>query len=153
MSDYVCREIKKTHNLIHRVLEGRNKNSSDNNLTFPDRQVCRYLFCNDDKPIYQKDVEKTFSLRRSSASTQLSKMEEKGLIVRVSEDSDKRLKRIVLTQKAKEIMASSCKEMEAIEELIVKGLTKAEITSLLKTLDKMQSNLISETEKSNGEKG
>lgn len=150
MSDYVCREIKKTHNLIHRVFEGRNKNGSDDCLTFPDRQVCKYLFCNADKPIYQKDVEKTFSLRRSSASAQLSKMEEKGLLIRISEDSDKRLKRIVLTQKAKEITSSACKEMEAIEELVVKGLTKAEVSTLLKILDKMQRNLISETEKTNG---
>lgn len=150
MSDYVCREIKKTHNLIHRVLETRGKNGCDTSLTFSDRQVCKYLFCSCDKPIYQKDVEKTFSLRRSSASTQLGKMEEKGLIVRVSEDSDKRLKRIVLTDKAKEIMSSACKEMETIEELIVKGLTKSEIAALLKTLDKMQRNLISETEKTNG---
>lgn len=143
---YVLREIKKTQNLIFRLLESKAKSQTEKDLTFPDRQICGFLMHSGSKPMYQKDIEKEFSLRRSSASTKLTKMEEKGLIVRVSQDSDKRLKRIELTDKAKNSFKGACKDVDDLEDIVVKNLPKEEVDSFIKTLKKLQAALIKESE-------
>ncbi len=142
MEIFVGREIKKTHNLIHRLLDARLKINPDKGITFADRQICMYLFNNAPRAIYQKDIEKDFSLRRSSASAQLSKMEGKGLIVRHSDSEDKRLKRIELTEKARDKLTASLKEVHKMEELIVGGLTEEEKENFLKTIEKIQQNIL-----------
>ena len=53
--------------------------------------------------IYQKDIEKEFGLRPSTATEVLKALEKKELICRVSEKQDARLKRIEFTSKAEEI--------------------------------------------------
>ena len=62
-----------------------------------------YFYENRGNNIFQKDFEEKFSIRRSTASVILKNMEQKGLIMRVSVESDARLKKIVLTEKAIEI--------------------------------------------------
>lgn len=138
---YIGHEIKKTHNLIFRVLEAHSKNGYQD-LTYIDRQFCAYIYHNENKPIYQKDLEKEFSLRRSSASEQLRKMEEKGLIIREQTHLDKRLKRIVLTDKAHQQMDKSFQEVKKFEALIASGLSGGEIENLISTLQKIQNNLL-----------
>ena len=55
---------------------------------------------NNDKDIYQKDLEKKFSVTRSTASKVVKLMVQKGLIVREEVESDARLKKLILTEKA-----------------------------------------------------
>lgn len=147
MSSYILREIKKTQNLIFRLLEAESKADPENILTFSDRQICGYLLHNKDKPVFQRDIEKEFSLRRSSASAQLAKMEEKGLIERTTDDVDKRLKEITLTKKAKDTLAASFKQVDNLESLVTEDLSEKEINSFLKTLKKIQERVIRESEK------
>ena len=51
--------------------------------------------------IYQKDIEKEFGLRPSTATEVLKALEKKELICRVSEKQDARLKRIELRPRPK----------------------------------------------------
>lgn len=147
MSSYILREIKKTQNLIFRLLEAESKADPENILTFSDRQICGYLLHNKENPVFQRDIEKEFSLRRSSASAQLAKMEEKGLIERTTDDADKRLKEITLTQKAKDTLAASFKQVDNLESLVTEDLSEKEIDSFLITLKKIQERVIRESEK------
>ena len=48
-------------------------------------------------PVYQKDIETEFQIKRSTASTLLASMEKNGLITRRSVDHDARLKQVILT--------------------------------------------------------
>lgn len=147
MSAYILREIKKTQNLIFRLLEAKSKGDVENSLTFADRHICGYLLRQKDKPVFQRDIEKEFSLRRSSASMQLAKMEEKGLILRKTDDTDKRLKEISLTKKAEDELTSSFKKVDTLESMVVKDLSDEEIESFLKTLKKIQDAVIRESER------
>lgn len=142
---YVLREIKKTQNLISRLLEAKAKSQPNSVLTYSDRQICAFLYRNENKPICQKDIENEFSLRRSSASTRLTKLEEKGLVVRKSVDGDKRLKRIELTDKAKTNFKVACRDVEVLENSVTKDMDKEEIEAFLKTLKKLQTALINES--------
>ena len=135
---YIGREIKMTQNLIQRLMDSTTRLNSQGGVSFSVKQICGYLYCNSDKPIYQKDLEKVFSLRRSSASAQLKKMEEKGLITREGIPEDKRLKEIKLTPLAEKEVKKTIEEIKNIEAVISGGITEDEAEALLKTLKKIR---------------
>lgn len=135
---YIGREIKMTQNLIQRLMDTTTRLNSQGGVSFSVKQICGYLYCNSEKPIYQKDLEKVFSLRRSSASAQLKKMEEKGLITREGIPEDKRLKEIKLTPLAEKEVEKTIEEIKNIEAVISGGITEDEAEALLKTLKKIR---------------
>ena len=55
------------------------------------------------RSVYQKEIEKEFGLRPSTATEALKLLEEKGLICRIPEEKDGRYKRIVFTPKAEAV--------------------------------------------------
>ena len=55
------------------------------------------------RDIFQKDIEAEFNIRRSSVTSVLKLMEKNGLIERVSVSEDARLKKIILTEKGREV--------------------------------------------------
>ncbi len=65
--------------------------------------IIGYLINNDEKDIYQKDIESKFSISPSTVTNILKLMEKKGYIKRTSVDSDARLKKISLTESGKQI--------------------------------------------------
>ena len=78
------------------------------------------------RPVYQKDIEKEFGLRPSTATEALKNLEAKGLICRISEKQDGRLKRIEFTSKAEEIRHLITSEIAESENLLLKGITEEE---------------------------
>jgi len=56
-----------------------------------------------DKKVYQRDLELEFNIRKSTATNILKLMENKGLIIKKTEQEDTRLKEINLTPKAQKI--------------------------------------------------
>ena len=56
-----------------------------------------------EQDIFQKDIEEEFGIRPSSVTGLLQTLEQEGMITREAVSSDGRLKKIVLTGKAKEI--------------------------------------------------
>ncbi|MBR2448353.1 MAG: MarR family transcriptional regulator [Clostridia bacterium] len=100
-----------------------------------------YFFDNSDKDIFQKDFENEFSIRRSTASNILKTMEQNGFIKRESVESDARLKKIVLTEKAINIHKSVLRSINEREERLRKGLTAEEAETFLKITDKLIANM------------
>lgn len=93
------------------------------------------------RPVYQKDIEKEFGLRPSTATEALKNLEAKGLICRISEKQDGRLKRIELTSKAEEIRHLITSEIAESENLLLKGITEEEIRIFIEIGKKMLKNL------------
>ncbi len=139
--NYVGREIKMTQNLIQRLMESETKINCSGCASFTVKQICGYLYRNLDKPVYQKDVEKVFSLRRSSASAQLKKMEDMGLITREGDFSDKRLKVIKLTPLAKNEIEKNLEEIHRTESVISSGITEEEEEFLCSILKKIRNTI------------
>lgn len=111
------------------------------NLSRSCKGIIVYLFDHSDEMICQKDIEKEFSIRKSTASSVISNMEEKGYVKRVSVEGDKRLKRIVLTEKANTITDHIKESQKYINEIITEGISVKEMDSFINTLDKMIYNL------------
>ena len=93
------------------------------------------------RPVYQKDIEKEFGLRPSTATEALKNLEAKGLICRISEKQDGRLKRIERTSKAEEIRHLITSEIAESENLLLKGITEEERRIFIEIGKKMLKNL------------
>ena len=93
------------------------------------------------RPVYQKGIEKEFGLRPSTATEALKNLEAKGLICRISEKQDGRLKRIELTSKAEEIRHLITSEIAESENLLLKGITEEERRIFIEIGKKMLKNL------------
>lgn len=96
----------------------------------------------EESDIFQKDIEQTFTLRRSTVSGVLSSMEEAGLIIRERVESDARLRKITATEKGKKQHSLIKSELSAIEYQIIAGIPDEEITAFLQTAEKIKRNLL-----------
>lgn len=91
-------------------------------------------------PVYQKDIETEFQIKRSTASTLLTSMEKNGLITRRSVDHDARLKQVILTDKARKMHETFLVTAKKVEENLVRGLSDEELRNFFSTLDKISDN-------------
>ena len=91
--------------------------------------------------VFQKDIEKEFSTNRSTTSEMLKLMSKNGLIERVPVDSDKRLKKIVLTDLGRQCSHKTEQQILKVHNLLVEGLSDDEVQALLNLCDKMINNL------------
>ena len=88
--------------------------------------LLRYLYENQERDVFQRDIEKAFSISRSSVTVTLQLMEKNGLIRRESVAQDARLKRIVLTQKARDLHRQIEADILAFESNLARGISEEE---------------------------
>ena len=103
--------------------------------------ILGYLYHHLDEPVYQRDLEKEFRISRATATNTLQVMEKNGLIVRKSQDKDARLKRIVMTESAREKHAKVEEHMRFMDKRMLQGMTEAEISEFYRLLGKLLDNL------------
>ncbi|MFZ2802748.1 MAG: MarR family winged helix-turn-helix transcriptional regulator, partial [Lactococcus chungangensis] len=103
--------------------------------------VIDYLIKHQDEDIFQRDLEKEFVMRRSTATNFVKKMEQAGLIRRESVAYDARLKKIILTDKAFELQAGMMAKKKEFETLLRGDLSEAEIKQFIATIQKIKHNL------------
>lgn len=103
--------------------------------------LIRYLYENQERDVFQRDIEKAFSISRSMVTVTLQLMEKNGLIRRESVVQDARLKRIVLTQKAKDLHRQIEADILAFESNLARGISEEEQEVFLRVAKKMQENL------------
>ena len=91
--------------------------------------------------VYQKEIEKGYGLRPSTATGAWKLMEEKGLFCRIPEEKDGRYKRIVFTQKARDVQTALRREIEESESVLLRGISVSEQRQFLEIAKKMLLNL------------
>ena len=80
----------------------------ESELTNMQKRVLHYiLFQSLKKDIYQKDIEKEFQIRRSTATGILQLLEKKRFVIRETVEWDARLKKLVPTAKAEGVARRS----------------------------------------------
>lgn len=141
MRKIVGYEIKTLDNLITREILAIAKKEGYPNLTTVQIRIMRYLFKNQDKEIYQKDIEKNFVIRRSTASGILDTMEKNKMILRVASEFDLRTKKIVLTDKYINKIDFLEELIENFQDNLLKGISDNELNTFFSVIDKMKNNL------------
>lgn len=93
------------------------------------------------RPVYPKDIEKEFDLRSSTVTGALTALETEGLIARVPDERDGRLKKLVFTPKADGIWAALQGEIEETEKRMLQGISEEEKAVFLELAERMLKNL------------
>ena len=94
-----------------------------------------------DRPLSQKDIEKEFGLRPSTATELLKTLESRKMIQRVSSEEDGRYKKIQFTEAAEDIRLALQQEIQKTEELLVEGISREDLNTFMKVAEKMLENL------------
>ena len=110
-------------------------------LTPTQMQIMEYILDNHDIDIYQKDLEEVLNLTRATVSGVLFTMEKNGLIKRVANIKDARVKQIVLNESAEKIFLKKKRILEDLEKIIVNDLSSEDLESFLKVINIMKENI------------
>ena len=114
----------------------------DSLTTNMQRLVLHYiLFQSLNRDIYQKDVEKEFQIRRSTATGTLQILEKNGFIRREPVKQDARLKKLVPTEKAKGVRQHILGNIRYIEELLARDIPEEKLSVCREVLEQMSANL------------
>ncbi|MFW5998934.1 MAG: MarR family winged helix-turn-helix transcriptional regulator [Halanaerobiaceae bacterium] len=94
----------------------------------------------------QKELSKKLNNKSATTAKMVKRMENEGFIIKKTDPEDRRLTRIYLTEKGKEIR-QQVKEIEnQIDEICVKGFTPEEKVLLKRFLKNIINNLTGDTE-------
>lgn len=134
-------EIRRLEKLMARKQIYSSVHAEADRLTGMHGYLIGYLYENRDHDVFQRDIEKQFSISRSTVTATLQLMEKNGLIIRESVAQDARLKRIVLTPKAMDLHQQIQEDIIAFETQLTKGISEEEKVVFLQVVQKMCDNL------------
>lgn len=128
-------------NQLHRIAIGMPIEGVPGGMPISQLSTLGYLYFARRENIYQRDLESFFKLRRSTVSSQLNTLENRGLIQRVAVPHDARLKKLVLTEKGVRIGDQVLQNLRQVNTLLIRGLNQEEVTDLTELLEKLEKNL------------
>ena len=142
-NDIIRKDFGVVMNLIKRQCAKIDSSRPDCAITPKQGVVLGFIYSQiqQGKDVFQKDIEKEFSLRRSTASEILALMEKNEIIRREQIKDDARMKKIVLAAKAKQYLRQIKKDSDGITDLAFKGVTEQEKEVLKNILQKVIKNL------------
>lgn len=135
-------EVRALSKYIGRYL---NNIQSQYDITGPQGLILMYIY-QTDEDVYQRDIEKFFNIRSSTATGLITSLEEKEYIIKESVMSDARLKKLVLTKKAKNAVSLVDTQVVQLEEKMLQGISEEEIQTFRKIIAKMTKNLLEDSE-------
>lgn len=134
-------KIHALDNMITRRLVAYGAAMGIDDLTIMNGWIIGYLWRNQDRDVYQRDIEAEFSIARSTVTGIIKLMEKKGFLRRESVASDARLKKLVLTPKGMEIHRRTVSDFETVEKELSGGLTPEELQALEDIFEKLKKNV------------
>lgn len=114
----------------------------DGDLTIMQRSVLNHiLLASMERDVYQKDIEKEFDIRRSTATGILQLMEKNGFVRRECVPQDARLKRIVPTEKAIAMRERVIQNICETEDILAMNIAQEDYEICIRVLKQMSENL------------
>ena len=140
MGNYIGKEIIVLSNRIKRRMRA---SSEALGLTDTQGRVLQYIWEESEKrEVFQKDIEDSFGIRRSSVTEIIQLLERDGLVVRECVPRDARLKKLVLTERAIQIQKVMNGKISELEAEMQKDISQEEKEMFLKLLYKIQKNVM-----------
>lgn len=139
-TDHIGFHIRTLSNLINRKINQMISEEEDT-LTAHQSWVLNYMTQHMEQDIMQRDIEKQFSIRRSTASHMLQLMEKGGYIHRVSVPDDARMKKLIITEKGIEAQKRMKDRIHRFEEILQADLSAEELQHLKLLLKKLENNI------------
>jgi len=136
---YIGKKIIILSKRIHRKLDN---GTSKYGITGVQSRILGFISHNSEKKdIFQKDIEEELDIRRSSVTSVLQLMEKNGYIQRVSVSTDARLKKIILTEKGKEIQKNVRNLILEFEKSLTDELSDEELDILVSLIDRLSNKI------------
>ncbi|MGL6201363.1 MAG: MarR family winged helix-turn-helix transcriptional regulator [Lachnospiraceae bacterium] len=133
--------IKSLSNQLRRLMERNSLKENAANLTGTQYAMLGFIAEKiETGDVFQKDVEAEFNLRRSSASGALKSLESLGYIRRESMPGDARMKRIIQTDKSRELNKIARKHMDELQTRLTRGIDPKELDICYSVLEKIFKN-------------
>lgn len=151
MEERLGRSILRTANTVRRHID-RTVGGTEGVSSGSNARILGYLSTHARQDIYQKDIERSFSLAKSTVSAALTQLEREGLIRREGVDQDARLRKIVLTPQARALNCQIFTRLTTLEDQIAQGFTPQELAVFLGYLERVRQNL-TQPAQSNGKGG
>lgn len=133
--------LRAIHNQIKMVIHKSAPRCDKNPKTQLQGGILGYLYHNQVRPVYQKDLEKEFRISRATATNTLQVMEREGLIVRKALDKDARLKRIQMTEESYQNHRQFEEHMRELNREMLEGMSETEVEELRRLLGILMGNL------------
>ena len=129
---------------VHRLSTKRfvqNSHNSGLDISMDQWIVLGPIWENDD--VSHKEISEYCLKDKTSVTKIIDTLEKKNLVVRVSDQLDHRVKRVVLSNKGKELFLQAIPIMELTRDQLRDGITEQDIESLRSVLTKIYNNLVS----------
>lgn len=127
--------------LMKRRVDQRLAQAGIDQVTGDQGRVIGYITHHQDQPVFQRDLEEEFRIRRSTATGILQLMEEKGLLERRPVEWDARLKQLCLTPQALAIHQAIETQIRLAEEELASCLTPEELEQFFAIAAKLRRHL------------
>lgn len=131
-------EVRELSLLIARYIE---KVSDSGHIRGPQGFALGYLVQNRDKEIYQKDLEEKLSIRKPTASNLVDRMIKNGFLTTAPSQKDKRLKQLIVTEKAIETTIEIEKQVAKVEAVLGQDISDEELLQFFTTMEKFKQNM------------
>ncbi len=128
------------HGFKKRLSAGVEKAGLDE-ITLMHGWIIRYLYERRGSDVFQRDIEKNFSIGRSTVTGIIQLMEKKGYLRRESVEQDARLKKVVLTEKGIYAQESIEGIIEELNSQLMRGIGEEELQTFYEVLRKLEANL------------
>ncbi|MCQ2451948.1 MAG: MarR family transcriptional regulator [Oscillospiraceae bacterium] len=133
--------IASLSNLMRRKGPGSLPIAHEYNLTRTQSWIIGYIYQRRGEDVFQNDIERSFQMTGATATNILKRMERDGLIIRESLPTDRRKKKLILTERAVEIYKEVKQLLENNEVLMRQGLTEEELDCFFGVIKKISDNL------------
>ena len=134
-------EFRTISNMIKRHIDREVAVNQTEPITRMQAWIIGFLYDHQDEDVFQRDVEEQFEIQRSTATRMLQLMEKRKLIVRQSVASDRRLKKVCLTEKGMQFHQAVIEKAHTIERQLEEGLTEQELEAFFEITAKIRKNL------------
>ncbi len=92
--------------------------------------------------VYQKELEKTFRMPKSTLADMLQTLEKNGLISRIAVENDARQKQIVMTEAGREFHQRTEQQINEVERAMKDGISEEDFEIFFSVLLKMRENVV-----------
>ncbi|MCF0111975.1 MAG: MarR family transcriptional regulator [Erysipelotrichaceae bacterium] len=134
-------QVYKTNKMMRQLIDRYSMEKGVEDIALVHGWILGYLADHENEDVYQKTIEKRFSIAKSHVTGILKTLESQGYITRCSVKNDARLKKIRLTEKGRESDLAVRQSIDEMESVLSEALNDEEKSQLISLLQKLQFNV------------
>ena len=138
---HIGAEVKALTHAFRRQFSEAIRQTGAEDLSAMQGHIIGYLYHYRDRDIFQRDIEETFNITRSSVTGIVKLMEEKGYLNRQSVLGDARLKKLTLTPKGLEHHQRAMAAIDQVEAAALRDFTPEETALFHSLCTRIRTNL------------